>query len=69
VTANKFEHLGAIARNSEGKMYIMRGYIRQGQRFLTRESKAVERQIHFETRWQKLDKKKHRQMSGVQNLY
>jgi hypothetical protein len=26
VSENKFAHLGAIVRNDEGKMYIMRGY-------------------------------------------
>jgi hypothetical protein len=26
VTEDKFAHLGAIAKNEEGKMYIMRGY-------------------------------------------
>jgi hypothetical protein len=26
VTEGNFAHLGAIARNNEGKMYIMRGY-------------------------------------------
>jgi hypothetical protein len=26
VTEDKFAHLGAIAKNGEGKMYIMRGY-------------------------------------------
>jgi hypothetical protein len=27
--SNKFEHLGTIARNNEGKMCIMRGYINE----------------------------------------
>jgi hypothetical protein len=26
VSEDKFAHLGAIVRNDEGKMYIMRGY-------------------------------------------
>jgi hypothetical protein len=29
MTANKFEHLGAMAWNNEGQMYIMRGHVNE----------------------------------------
>jgi hypothetical protein len=72
VTEDNFAHLGAIARNNEGKMYIMRGWI-HSQHEWNEDSwqhggETDERKIHHGARRQGLADEEHGQVSDIWNM-